>query len=161
MPMLSVVSSAVASPSPPQTEQKEVISSGKPDSTAQGLNPSCGNALWLSWVFLAVPMATRPLWSAQVRQGWATVLRMLLGRNVPKAESKGKQALKGRYSVVKCLILVLNSGVSCSLLKNLTLRENSGLKLKTALLRKPAVLGDRGLMYQRTSSPFLIRGESF
>ncbi|KAB0346718.1 hypothetical protein FD754_011575 [Muntiacus muntjak] len=45
MPMLSVVSLAVASPSPPQMEQKEVIDSGKPDFTAQGLSPSCGNAL--------------------------------------------------------------------------------------------------------------------
>ena len=45
MPMLSVVSSAVESPSPPQMEQKEVINSGKPDFTAQGLSPSCGNAL--------------------------------------------------------------------------------------------------------------------
>ena len=45
MPMLSVISLAVASPSPPQTEQKEAINSGKPDSTALGLSPSCGNAL--------------------------------------------------------------------------------------------------------------------
>ena len=126
MPMLSVVSSAVASPSPPQTEQKEVINCGKPDSTAQGLSPSCGNALWLPWVFLAVPMATQPLWSAQVRQGRATVLRMLLRWNVPRAESKGKQAWKGRYSVVKCLILLLNSGFSYSLLKNPTLRDECG-----------------------------------
>ena len=45
MPMLSVVSSAVESPSPPQMEQKEVINSGKPDFTAQGLSLSYGNAL--------------------------------------------------------------------------------------------------------------------
>ena len=45
MLMLSVVSSVVESPSLPQTEQKEVIDSGKPDSAAQGLSPSCGNAL--------------------------------------------------------------------------------------------------------------------
>ena len=61
MPMLSVVSLAVESPSPPQTEQKEVINSGKPDFTAQGLSLSYGNALCLPWVFLTVPMATWPL----------------------------------------------------------------------------------------------------
>ena len=92
MPMLSVVSSAVESPSPPQTEQKEVINSGKPDFTAQGLSPSCGNALWLPWVFLTVPMATQPLWCAQVREGRSAILRMLLEWNFPRAESKGKQA---------------------------------------------------------------------
>ena len=45
MPMLSVVSLAVESPSPPQKEQKEMISSGKPDFTAGGMSPSCGSAL--------------------------------------------------------------------------------------------------------------------
>ena len=144
MPMLSVVSSAVVSPSPPQMEQKVVINSGKPDFTAQGLSPSYGNALWLPWVFLTVPMATQPLWSAQVRQGRATVLRKLLGWNFPRAESKGKQALKGRYSVVK----LLNSGFLCLLLKNPTLRDKRGVNLKIALLRKPAVL-----RRQRTNVP--------
>ena len=135
--MLSVVSSAVESPSPPWTEQKEVINSGKPDFTAQGLSPSCGNALWLPWVILTVPMATWPLWSAQVRQGKATILRMLLEWNFPRAENKRKQASKGRYYVVK----LLNSGFNCSLLKNPILRDKRGVKLKIALLSKPAGLG--------------------
>ena len=48
MPMLSVVSSAVESPSPPPEDHtlwKEVIRSQQPDFTAQGLSPSCGVAL--------------------------------------------------------------------------------------------------------------------
>ena len=49
---------------------------------------------------------------------------------------------------MKCLILLLNSGFSCSLLKNLMLREKCGVKLKIALLRKAAVLGR-----QRTNAP--------
>ena len=37
MPMLFAVSSAVELPSPPQKEQKEMISSGKPNFTAWGM----------------------------------------------------------------------------------------------------------------------------
>ena len=37
---------------------------------------------------------------------------------------------------MKCLILLLNSVFSCSLLKNPTLRDKCGVKLKTVLLRK-------------------------
>ena len=44
--------------------------------------------------------------------------------------------------------MLLNSSFSCSLLKNPTVRDKCGAKLKTALLRKPAVLGR-----QRTNVP--------
>ena len=49
---------------------------------------------------------------------------------------------------MKCLFLLLNLGFSCSLLKNPILREKCGVKLKTVLLRKSAVLGR-----QRTNVP--------
>ena len=48
MPMLSVLSLAVESPSPPPEDHtlwKEVIGYQQPDYTAQGLSPSCGVAL--------------------------------------------------------------------------------------------------------------------
>ena len=157
MPMLSVVNSAVESPSPPQMEQKEVINSGKPDFTAQGLSPSCGNALWLPWVILTVPMATWPLWSAQVRQGKATILRMLLEWNFPRAENKRKQASKGRYYVVK----LLNSGFNCSLLKNPILRDKRGVKLKIALLSKPAGLGRQMTNVPKNQLSLADQGQEF
>ena len=111
MPMLSVVSSAVESPSPPPKDQalwKEVIRSQQPDFTAQGQSPSCGVALWLPWVALTVLMATRPLWSAQVRErdegywysgcSWSEMS--------PRAESEGKLASEVRYFMVKWFFLL-------------------------------------------------------
>jgi len=62
---------------------------------------------------------------------------------------------------VKCLFLLLNLGFSCSLLKNPILREKCGVKLKTALLRKSAVLGRQRINVPRTSSFLMIRGKSF
>ena len=94
MPMLSVVSLAVESPSPlpeDHTLRKEVIRSQQSNFTAQGLSPSCRAVLWLPWVVLTVPMATRPLWSAQIREREGLlVLRMLLEWNVPSSREGGK-----------------------------------------------------------------------
>ena len=104
MPMLSVVSSAVESPSPlpeDHTWWREVTRSQQSDFTARGQSPSCGVALWLPWVVLTVPMATRPLWPAQVRdREGLLVLRMLLEWNVPKSREWGKTGF-GRYFMMK------------------------------------------------------------
>ena len=98
MPMLSVLSLAVESPSPPPEDHtlwKEVIGYQQPDYTAQGLSPSCGVALWLLWVVLTVPVVTQPLWFAQVRERERLlVLRMLLVWNVPKNRGWGKTGFK-------------------------------------------------------------------
>ena len=64
MPMLSVVSLAVESPSPPREDHtlwKEVIRSQQSDFTVLGWSPFCGVVLLLLWVVLTVPMATWPL----------------------------------------------------------------------------------------------------
>ena len=94
MPMSSVVSLAVESPSPlpeDHTLREEVIRSQQSDFTAQGLSPYCRVVLWLPWVVLTVPMATWPLWSSQVREREGLlVLRMLLEWNVPKSREGGK-----------------------------------------------------------------------
>ena len=94
MPMLSVVSSAVESPSPPledHTWWAEMTRSQQSDFTVWGLSLSCGVALWLPWVVPTVLMATRPLWSAQVREmEGLLILRRLLEWYVSKSREGGK-----------------------------------------------------------------------
>ena len=113
MPMSSVVSLAVESLSPPPEDHtwwKEVIRSQQSDFTAWGLSPSYGVVLWLPWVVLTVPMATRPLWSAQVREGEGLlVLRMLLERNIPKSREWQETGIKPDISWWNVVLLIVHS----------------------------------------------------
>ena len=56
---------------------------------------------------------------------------------------------------------LLNSGFLCLLLKNPILRDKCGVKLKTALLRKPAVLGRQRTNVPKNQLPLADQGQEF
>ena len=57
--------------------------------------------------------------------------------------------------------MLLNSSFSCSLLKNPTLRDKCSVKLKTALLRKPAILGRQRTNVPKNQLPLADQGQEF